>query len=146
MHVELGTVTGGERILLAVGLDPVSRISARPEDIYSCTGANEVRIDSAHSGISPTVWPAAANQEGRLAKTPPSPLEIWAALLVAVTFRDASANIAVGLLRAILPEEDANKLLLRIGDPAQRLRNGEDDELREKLQPILFPEYGKLFK
>jgi hypothetical protein len=65
---------------------------------------------------------------------------------VALTFRETSANIAGSLFHHIRPEEDPNEFFIRIGDPAQRLREGEDDELREQLWPLLFPDYLEVFK
>lgn len=146
MHVDLTSSKGHQKFLLALGLDLSTRVSAPPGGIYSSSCTNDIRIDSAHSGVSPTIWPACSNKEDRHSKIPPSSQELWIALLVAVTFREDTLMFAEALLKTILPNEDAHGFLIRIGDPSRRLREGETTMLFEKLQPLLYPGYEQLYK
>ncbi|KAF2273430.1 uncharacterized protein EI97DRAFT_361447, partial [Westerdykella ornata] len=136
----------GETVLMA--LTPlIKRISSMPTDIYTnAENANAIRIDSAHSTASTTTstWPSWRKRNGVPGETAPSPADLWAAILVAVTYRQFIAEVVEALMHEIDPGMDVKGFLIRIGDPAQRFREGEDDGIREKMRRLLDPEYDRL--
>lgn len=137
---------GNHDILSSLGLEPVDKISGMPAEVYSGNAnTNAVRVDSTHSTFSPAFWQPTQNPDGTM-NTSPSAVNLWAALLVALYDRDLTANIIADVMYGIMPELDTEEFLIRIGDPAQRLREGEEDMLREKLRPFLFPEYEQLLR
>ena len=117
-----------------------------PRTVYgNKRSSDHFRYDSLFTNVSGSSWQATQTRKGSSKAAAPPPLHLWYALMVALTDRSKTASIVEGLLHLVSPEMDVPKFLVRIGDPAQRLREGEDDMLREKLREILFPEYYTLF-
>lgn len=68
----------------------------------------------------------------------------WAALVVALSDRSSTAKIVEAILLGVLPGLNVDEFLVRIGDPARRFKEGEDDLLRQKLRRLLYPAYGQV--
>lgn len=117
-----------------------------PGEIYAGKIGHEVRVDSAFTPVEPSFWPGTRIPLKLHDHDLASSLHTWAALVVALTDRSATAKITETLMQHILPDVDAHEFLIRIGDPSKRLQEGEDDMLREKLRPLLFPDYDQLWQ
>jgi hypothetical protein len=63
-----------------------------------------------------------------------------------VQYPGKTAEIVKSLLHEIMPKLDVDAFLLRIGDPAIRLKDEEGKMLCEKLQPLLYPDFERHIK
>lgn len=143
---EIGSKAGGESVLMA--LHPLTaRISSMPADIYTNTdNATAVRVDSAHSTASSTSWPSWRKRNGESGDGVPDPADLWATILVAVTYRSVTEEIVEALMHEIFPDMDVKSFLVRRGDPAQRFTDAENDIIRAKMRSLLDPDYEELWK
>ena len=109
---------------------------------------NHKRLSSVHLRIDSLLTEeeqAKQIEEQIKAAVIPSPFDLWYALMVACSERSLAQKVVEPLLRLVEPEMDVDKLLIRIGNPAQMVPTDEKDALRNKLLPFLFPEYDDLF-
>jgi hypothetical protein len=74
----------------------------------------------------------------------PSSLDLWYALMVACSERSFAQKVVESLLHLVEPEMDVDKLLIRIGNPAQMVPTDEKNFLRKKLLQYFFPEFDDL--
>jgi hypothetical protein len=109
---------------------------------------NHKRLSSVHLRIDSRLTEeeqAKQIQEQITAAVLPSPMDLWYALMVACSERSMARKVVEPLLRLVEPEMDFDKLLIRIGNPAQMVPIDEKNVLRNKLLPFFFPEFDDLF-
>ncbi|KAF2017619.1 hypothetical protein BU24DRAFT_460639 [Aaosphaeria arxii CBS 175.79] len=74
------------------------------------------------------------------------PVLLWAAVLVGLKDRAITRDIVAVILGLAWPEVDANMMISKIGNPANRWWNSDEvDEVRQRLRRVLSPEVEALF-
>jgi hypothetical protein len=76
--------------------------------------------------------------------TTPPPPQIWLAIFKATNDAAKMTVIAQDLLLWIWPEKKAEDIIEQIGNPARKLFDVDDVELRLKLRELLCPAYDAL--
>jgi hypothetical protein len=108
---------------------------------------NHKRLSSVHLRIDSLL---AEEEQGKqteekvAAAVIPSPSDLWYAIMVACSERSMTQKVVGPLLRLVEPAMDVDKFLIRIGDPGQMVPIDEQNVLRKKLLPFLFPESDDL--
>jgi hypothetical protein len=108
---------------------------------------NHRRLSSVHLRIDSLL--AEEEQDKQIEERPtaaviPSPSDLWYAIMVACSERSMTQKVVEPLLRLVEPAMDVDKFLIRIGDPGQMVPIDEQNVLRKKLLPFLFPELDNL--
>jgi hypothetical protein len=108
---------------------------------------NHRRLSSVHLRIDSLL--VEEEQDKRIEVRPaaaviPSPSDLWYAIMVACSERSVTQKVVEPLLRLVEPAMDVDKFLIRIGDPGQMVPIDQQNVLRKKLLPFLFPELDDL--
>lgn len=74
----------------------------------------------------------------------PDPPVFWYTIFSGATDQTKTVEAAEYLLGYVWPEKSASAILETVGDPAKRLSEDDEIELREKFGALLFPEHNAL--
>lgn len=106
---------------------PTSRVSQMPAMPYTKCNDDYNRHDSVFSTLSITK------------PSPTSPAHLWYIILSGASDRMKTVQAAEFLLNHAWPEKDADAVLKIVGNPAERLSDSDETELRRALGRILYP-------
>jgi hypothetical protein len=142
---ELDMQPEDQRIPSPLSQDSAQVVSSLPSIVYSQRAANAIRIDSAHSDVAPTIWQASQNQGLGKATDCDAVSRRWTAITAGLTNRSTTIHAIEALMHELWPYLDVDAYIVRIGDPAKGFGDEEDTKLRERMRPLLYPEYEQLF-